>query len=388
MIGLGSVNIADLNNWATDPDSEHVFTSAASTDLQTIFQAIGAAIVAPAATNVKVVDTVNSGFSISSEAASKGSISVSGQEVTWTLDQLGQETVTATFDATHSNTAAGGDQTVNASVVYTDDLGHTVTFPNPTIAVHGCASSIDLTPDTADNEFDGVAGDQTHTVTATVTDDYGDPVSGVLVDFSVDSGPNAGASGVCLAADCTTDSSGQVSFTYASQQSGTSGLGTDSITGSAGTQANVAVALSDTVAKNWVDTTPPVPACVEGVNPNGGTIPPAGSTTLPGAKGGQNEDGFYQLSASDAAWPAGALEVYIVDSGSGTVFGPFSVDDVIKYTQAPGATPLSSTIGSANGAAGAVTVHITGTGDAQVIAADGSGNVSDPVDCLVPPQPK
>ena len=51
------------------------------------------------------------------------------------------------------------------------------------------------------------------------------------------------------------------------------------------------------------DVTPPTVQCVEGPNPNGKKIPPAGSTTLPGPKGGQNEDGFYRLLAVDNVDP-------------------------------------------------------------------------------------
>ncbi|MBI2859255.1 MAG: hypothetical protein HYX90_09270, partial [Chloroflexi bacterium] len=41
------------------------------------------------------------------------------------------------------------------------------------------------------------------------------------------------------------------------------------------------------------DFTPPKVASVETVNPAGKNVPPAGSTTLPGPRGGMNEDGFY-----------------------------------------------------------------------------------------------
>ncbi len=47
------------------------------------------------------------------------------------------------------------------------------------------------------------------------------------------------------------------------------------------------------------DETPPKIGCIETVNPHGKNIPPAGSTTLPGSKGGQNEDGFYELIGKD-----------------------------------------------------------------------------------------
>jgi hypothetical protein len=115
-------------------------------------------------------------------------------------------------------------------------------------------------------------------------------------------------------------------------------------------------------------------------------VPPAGSTTPPGSKGGQNEDGFYELTASDAVDPD--PDVFLVDTGSGTVFGPFDDGTRIKYTEAPGASPKIKKIGSATGQAGAVDWHVIGSGDAAMFAVDFSGNVSDRVACLVPPPPK
>jgi hypothetical protein len=118
--------------------------------------------------------------------------------------------------------------------------------------------------------------------------------------------------------------------------------------------------------------------CVETTNPHGQNVPPAGSTTLPGPKGGQNDDGFYLLGTN-----TGVSQVFVKDGGSGTVFGPFAPGTKIKYTQAPGGTPSQKKIGSTNGQAGAVQYHITGTGDAFAFSDD---NVLVP--CLVPPPPK
>lgn len=118
-----------------------------------------------------------------------------------------------------------------------------------------------------------------------------------------------------------------------------------------------------------------VPFCVESVNPHGQNVPPAGSTTLPGPNGGQNEDGFY-LIGSDAA------TVVSVVTG-GVTFGPFPSGSVVKYTQAPGATPSAKKIGSVNGQAGAVIVHITGPDELVVRSIDGSTTT-----CFVPPPPK
>jgi len=141
-----------------------------------------------------------------------------------------------------------------------------------------------------------------------------------------------------------------------------------------------------------VDDEPPIAACRETVNPHGKRVPPAGSTTLPGPKGGQNEDGFYELLAKDVAPPPlppdPDPEIFVVDTGSGTLFGPFASGTRIKYTEANGATPGMKKIGSTSGQAGAIAAHITGTGDAAVFAVDAAGNESDLVFCLVPPPPK
>lgn len=135
--------------------------------------------------------------------------------------------------------------------------------------------------------------------------------------------------------------------------------------------------FTQTVTIHINDVTAPTADCVEGTNPHGKNVPKATN---------QNPDGFYELLAEDNVDPSPAIWVY--DSGSGTIFGPYEPGTTIKYTEANGASPSEKKIGSANGQAGAVTVHITGTGDAFVFATDASGNVSERVACLVPPPPK
>ena len=118
-----------------------------------------------------------------------------------------------------------------------------------------------------------------------------------------------------------------------------------------------------------------VPFCEESFNPHGQTTPPAGSTTLPGPRGGQNDDGFYKIG-SDVG-----TTVSVVTGG--VTFGPFPSGSTIKYTQAPGASPSMKTIGSTNGQAGAVIVHITGPDELVVRSIDGATTT-----CLVTPPPK
>ena len=55
-----------------------------------------------------------------------------------------------------------------------------------------------------------------HTLTATVQDAAGHPVSGVAVTFTVTSGPNAGVTGTA-----TTGADGKATFTYTSATAGT-----------------------------------------------------------------------------------------------------------------------------------------------------------------------
>jgi len=69
-------------------------------------------------------------------------------------------------------------------------------------------------------------------------------------------------------------------------------------------------------------------------------------------------------------------------------FGPFHVGDVVKVTEAPGATPSMKKIGSSNGQAGAVVAHLILNSDPCVTAVDTAGNTSQCTDCLVPPPPK
>lgn len=234
-------------------------------------------------------------------------------------------------------------------------------------------ATIDLTPETEENELPT----PDHTVTATVEAGSDGGVTGVVVNFEVLSGPNAGASD-----DIMTNINGEATFTYTATQ-GLAGLGTDTIEACFSDEQGDEVC--DTATKDWVDTTPPEPACLETVNPHGKKVPPAGSTTLPGPKGGQNEDGFYELIATDLVDPN--PEIFVVDTGSGTKFGPFVNGTTIKYTQDLTATPEAKPIGSSKGRAGAIDWHIIGNGDATLEAVDSSGNVATE-SCLVPPPPK
>ena len=130
--------------------------------------------------------------------------------------------------------------------------------------------------------------------------------------------------------------------------------------------------------------TPPVASCVESVNPHGAKIPPAGSTTLPGPKGGQNEDGFYQLTSTDDE-DLTAPPLFVTNESGSHTFGPFPSGSVVKFTEDDEAVPTSKPMGGPNSA---VTAHIILDSDPVVFAVDSFGASSAPIECLVPEPPK
>jgi hypothetical protein len=146
---------------------------------------------------------------------------------------------------------------------------------------------------------------------------------------------------------------------------------------------------TEDIAIDINDITPPTVASTETVNPAGKKTPPAGSTTLPGPKGGMNEDGFYLLTAEDNC-PDYPPEIYVLDTSifdtwDGVVFGPFDSGTVVKFTEDATATPEMKPMGGPNSA---VQWHIILPSDAVVFAVDAAGNVSDPDIQYVPPLPK
>jgi hypothetical protein len=289
-------------------------------------------------------------------------ISVDGgapQPITNTSLPLPQNGAVSVNYTTSADDLGPGDHTICVTAHGSDSTGGTA-------SVTQCETihllQLSAAPAEATNQLGAL--DNTHTVTATIAGPASH-IGGRTVSFSV-TGTNAGATGVCSPTpDCKTDPTGNVSFTY-SVPVAPSSLGTDTIHVSTLIAGNTSAV---SVIKHWVDTTPPVAACPESVNPSGGNVPNA-----------HNEDGFFQLTATDAVDPN--PKIFVVDLGTGTVFGPFASGTNVKYTQAPGATP------SISPGAGAVDWKIKGQGDMGVYAVDGSGNQSATVSCLVPPPPK
>jgi hypothetical protein len=121
------------------------------------------------------------------------------------------------------------------------------------------------------------------------------------------------------------------------------------------------------------DKEPPKVTCRQGTNPSGKKVPGAG-------KGEENPDGFFQLLAKDNCDPN--PKIYVRDSGSSFIAGPFANGDQVKITQTPGGKPRQ------NPGPGVLKAHIFLRGDGLLYATDADGNVSPQVPCRVPPPPK
>lgn len=108
------------------------------------------------------------------------------------------------------------------------------------------APNLSVTPPTATNTVG-----TSHTVTAAVTNTDGTPRGGVVVSFLV-TGANAGATGTCVPAACTTNAAGKVTFTYRGAKAGDDTINAAVTLDGSGQRA--------TASKRWVaDTTPPPP---------------------------------------------------------------------------------------------------------------------------------
>jgi hypothetical protein len=207
----------------------------------------------------------------------------------------------------------------------------------PYILARGAAlvviSDIHLTPDNATN----VVG-ATHTVVATVTQN-GVPTVGTTVTFKVISGPQLGDTGTAV-----TDVNGQASFSYVGLAAGEDFIQASFVDSTGATQS------SNKATKYWVLCSNPVLTSTAVAN-----------------------RGYYQLSVTSGCYGAAQLQVYVKDSTSAFVAGPYPAGTVVKVKK--------SAITGTGPASGPASVTIFVTGDGQASATDPDGRASAVVAC-------
>jgi hypothetical protein len=122
------------------------------------------------------------------------------------------------------------------------------------------------------------------------------------------------------------------------------------------------------------DREPPLAECRPAPNPSGKSIAAAANTL----RSSRDPEGFYQLLARDNC--DSDPTIYVADSASSFIAGPFHNDDIVKIVQSPGGAPFQR-----RGPRG-VAAHIRLRGHALVLASDTSHNVSASVGCSAPRQ--
>jgi hypothetical protein len=201
-----------------------------------------------------------------------------------------------------------------------------------------------------------------HTVTATLFE-QGTPLPGASIGFTV-TGTNPGSgSGV-------TDTAGQTTFTWSGEE------GDDIVSACYDADGDGDCEAVASAIKHWLHVNEePASACQPTTNPAGKNEPGSNAS----ASAGMNPDGFYELLGAD---PDGDVpQLFVGDTASAFVAGPFAPGAKIKVTEANGAAPRVKA-----GPHGVT--HVILNGDARVYAVDAEGAVSADAVCYVPRPPK
>lgn len=170
-IGVGNYNASELNQIASEPKADHVFTVNDFNDLAGIVGSIVESLDKPAATNVEITPTVAGAFTPGTATASKGTVTQVGNVLTWKMDSLGAETATVTYTVAHdAGQPCALGVAVHDSISYTDDQGATVSFPLGSVDVKGCPPVFAGVPDDVTVEATGPGGAAVAYTPPTATD--------------------------------------------------------------------------------------------------------------------------------------------------------------------------------------------------------------------------
>lgn len=139
LIGSDGIDVATLNNWATDPDSTHVAVTPDAADLEEIFAELAANISKTGATNIVIDEMLHPDFVITgTPVPTVGTVQVTDDHtLQWKMEELGvkaSESAVLKFLVRHIGNTSGAKK-VNASITYSDTEGNVVTFPDPTVEV-------------------------------------------------------------------------------------------------------------------------------------------------------------------------------------------------------------------------------------------------------------
>ena len=149
LIGSEGLNVAALNNWATDPDYSHVAITPDAADLEALFAELAANISKPGATDVLIKEKLAADFElVDVEPPAVGSAIITGpRSLRWSIGSLGttsSESAALHFLARHTGHTSGSVK-VNESIDYSDAEGNEVHFPEPEVYVD-CGETVHPEP--------------------------------------------------------------------------------------------------------------------------------------------------------------------------------------------------------------------------------------------------
>ena len=139
LIGSDGLDVAALNNWATDPDASHVAVTPDAADLKELFAELAANISKPGATDIVIDEVAEPDFVITSilPPAKGSAVQQDTRSLRWKIPELGvtgSESAALEFLIRHVGQDSG-TKLVNQSITYSDAEGNVVTFPRPTVTV-------------------------------------------------------------------------------------------------------------------------------------------------------------------------------------------------------------------------------------------------------------
>jgi hypothetical protein len=139
VIGLGQYVLGTINQWASDPDDQHVYATVSAVDLIDIYDDISTAFAWSSASLITVKAIVDDHFTISDVQAPRGSVVVNGQELTWTVYQLRSERLSMQYRVTHDGSSQLGPVPVNATTSYSDAEGRVFGLGETSVDVNVCS---------------------------------------------------------------------------------------------------------------------------------------------------------------------------------------------------------------------------------------------------------
>lgn len=139
LIGSDGIDVAVLNDWATDPDASHVAVTPDDAELEDLFRDLAANISKPGATDIVIDEVIHPDFIITSlmSPTAGTAAALDAHTLQWKIPELGvsaNEGASLEFQVQHIGQTSG-EVKINQSIDYSDNEGNVVVFSDPSVTV-------------------------------------------------------------------------------------------------------------------------------------------------------------------------------------------------------------------------------------------------------------